>query len=266
VTLKIPDIETLISNHKAFDDFVYTPVREAVIELHRRWEDKTIITPIEIPSFIKDGFKAIHYMSLVTPNYGIRRYICVADALDLQPLILEQKDDKFTSNNDWKHALGQLPFYKNINGGGNQIIEHLNIIDFPKYDGRPLSEVLTFWKQPLTDFHQELFLKTYPGLQENIHDVSDWVHSFGSTPREYYPAFLSLIIKHGIQLENFMLGRKELWFTKEVFLPAFIEIYKKTGLKPLIVALEPTEIEGDKFWLSHPINDKHWVIKKMIQY
>lgn len=261
----IPDIETLISDHKAFDSFVYTPVREAIIELRRRWNDPKIKVSIEIPEFAKEGFKAINYISLITSNYEIRRFINVADALDLKPLILEQTKDKFTSNNEWKHGLGQVRFFRKLNGKGEAIIESINVIDFPKYDGKYLPDVQTFWGQSLTDFHHELFLKTFPKLSGTIHDVSEWIHSFGKTPREYYPTFLTLLIKHGIQFENFMLSEKEMWFTREVFLPAFIEVYKKTGLKPLIVALEPTEIEGDKFWISHPIEDMQWLKEKMIQ-
>lgn len=261
---EIPDINILTSDHEAFNNFVYTPVTEAVIELKRRWNDSSIKIDVPIPEILKDGFGAILYVSLITPNYQIRRYVTIADAIDFKPVIFEQLKDKFTSNNDWKHSLGQLNFFTKVDINGDNIIDHINVIDFPMFDGKPLHEVRTYWGQPLIDFQHEMFLKTFPKLESNIVDVSDWVHSFGENPKDYYPAFLSLLIKHGIQFENFMLDRKELWFTKEIFLPAFIEVYKKTGLKPLIVALEPTEIEGSKFWISHPLEEKEWVKGKMI--
>ncbi len=47
-------------------------------------------------------------------------------------------------------------------------------------------------------------------------------------------------------------NKNELLFIKNIFLPAFLKIYRETTYKPLIVALEPTEIEGDRFWLCHP--------------
>ena len=52
-----------------------------------------------------------------------------------------------------------------------------------------------------------------------------------------------------------------LLFTKTVFLPAFIAVYKEFGVKPLIVALEPTEIETDIFWMSHPYPHKRLLTK-----
>ena len=117
----------------------------------------------------------------------------------------------------------------------------------------------------MIEFHHEIFFRSFPQLtkEKNIFDVSDWIRKHGETPREYYRTFLSLLVKHAIQLENFMLDERELSFTKEIFLPAFIEVYKETGVKPLIVALEPTEIEGDKFWTSYPYQDRSYVEEKL---
>ena len=60
-----------------------------------------------------------------------------------------------------------------------------------------------------------------------------------------------------------MLDVKELSFTKEVFLPAFIEVIRITGVKPLIVALSPTDIEGDNFWMCHPHESEIHVKEKL---
>ena len=69
-------------------------------------------------------------------------------------------------------------------------------------------------------------------------------------------SFLGLFLQNAILFENFILDYKELEFTKEVFLPAFIEIYKRFGIKPLIVALEPTNLEWEIFWMCHPFESK----------
>jgi hypothetical protein len=71
-------------------------------------------------------------------------------------------------------------------------------------------------------------------------------------PKEYYKAFMSLLVNHGVLFENYYLNEKEHAFTKKVFLPAFIEVYEKTGYKPMIVSIEPTDNEGDQYWYSHP--------------
>ncbi len=254
----IPNIDTLISDRKAFDDFVYTPVREAVIELERRWNDPSVQVSVDVPDCLKNGFRALLYVCVITPNYQISRYVGVADALDYEPLIFEQTEDKFTSNNEWKHALGKLRFFTGRDKSGRCHVEHLNVIDFNKANGKQIPEVKTFWGQPLVDFHHELFFKAFPQLnpEKHIFEASSWFRNNGGVPQEYYKSFLSLLVKHAIQFENFMLEEKEICFTKEVFLPAFIDVYKKTGLKPLIVALEPTEIEGDEFWISYPYQEK----------
>jgi hypothetical protein len=57
---------------------------------------------------------------------------------------------------------------------------------------------------------------------------------------------------HGILFENFMLDDDEIEFTKKIVVPAFETIEKIFGVKPLIVALNPTEIEGSDFWNSYP--------------
>jgi len=262
---EIPDIDTLVSDRKAFDAFVYTPVKEAIVELKRRWNDPSIKDPDSVPEILKDGFRAIQYVALISPNYQISRYICVADALDLEPLIFEQTKDKFTSNNDWKHSLGKLRLFTGMDKKGKSHVEHLNVIDFNLANGNPIHTLKTFSGQSLVDFHHDIFFEKFPHLnkEKHIFEASDWLKKHGETPQEYYKSFLSLLIKHSIQLENFMLDEKELWFTKEIFLPAFIDVYKKYGVKPLIVALEPTTIEGDEFWISYPYKEKSNLLEKI---
>lgn len=252
------DIDKLVSDRAAFDAFVYTPVKEALSELNRRWKDKSVQAPKKVPAVFKDGFKAVQAVCVVTPNYQIRRFVAVADAADLTPLIFSQFNDKFTSNNSWKHSLGKLHFFFGMNKKNEAMIERVSILDFNKSNGKALSTVKTNWGENLVDFHHKMFFDAFPHLSEkkSVFDASDWIIKRGKCPHKYYRDFLSLLIKHGVQFENFMLDEKELSFTKEVFLPAFIDIYKKTGLKPLIVALEPTETEGDKFWVSYPSADK----------
>jgi hypothetical protein len=60
-----------------------------------------------------------------------------------------------------------------------------------------------------------------------------------------------------------MLDVKELTFTKEVFLPAFLRIFNETGKKPMIIALEPTEIESEVFWMCHPAETMSLVEDKL---
>jgi hypothetical protein len=255
-------IDTLMANRALFDQFVYTSQDEAVLELKRRVSDETIPDPKNLPNVCKDGMKAILYVSVITPNQQIIKYIDMAREMNIEPLIFEQVGDKFTSNNEWKYFLGKLSLFVRRSRDGAPQFEHLNIIDFNTSNGKKISEVKTFWNESLVDFHHRIFFEKFPNLTaQNIFEASDWFHQCGTTPREYYVAFMSLLIKHGIQFENFYLNEKENFFTREIFLPAFMTVYEQTGLKPLIVALEPEDSEGDEFWYSHDMIVKDIVVK-----
>lgn len=251
----IPDIATLISDRELFKSFVYTPLWEAVEELKKRWEDGKNHLPKSIPRNVENGFNAIYSVCTVTPNYEVMRFMWASDAFGLKPVIFERKYDKFVpQNNPWKYSLGRVGVHEKADKNGKAIIKFKSIVDFNKYSGKPISEVKTLWDQPIVDFHHELFLSRFPSFQEseNIFDNSEWFIEVGGTTRAYYDALLSLTIRHGILFDNFLLDRKEGAFTRDVFLPAFLDVYKNSGMKPLIVALEPNDLEGDVFWLSHP--------------
>lgn len=95
-----------------------------------------------------------------------------------------------------------------------------------------------------------------------IFDASSWFRSQGTTASEYYLAFLLLFVRHGILFENFLLDRRELSFTENVVLPTLAAIRNELGLKPLIVALEPTEVEEDRYWKCYPNELRTYVEEK----
>jgi len=112
----------------------------------------------------------------------------------------------------------------------------------------------------MTDFHHELFNARFPKFKNSIFDESKWYWKMGKCKTVLQTLF-TFFIKHGILFENFLLDSKELSFSRDVFLPAFLQIEEETGLKPLIVALEPTEIEEDIFWMCYPLNIKKSLAK-----
>ncbi len=256
------DLERLIEDRAAFNDFVYTPVEEALEELGRRWKDPAIPDLSFVPPSMQKGFTGVLFRQLVTSNYEVRRFVSILDSLNLEMLFWEYLEDKFTSNNEWKHSLGRLLFYKGKSASGDPIIEAKTIVDFAHFDGAKLSSVETLWGQNLVEFHHEFIEKRFRNVHHTFFDASTWCKENGGGSEGYYRPYLSLFIKYGILFENFMLDSKEIAFTRKVFLPAFIEVYKKTGHKPLVVSLEPTDIEGDRFWLCHPYEDKEFVLEK----
>jgi len=261
-TLPPTDIDATLSNREIFNALVYTPWDEALKELERRQNDPALDAYLErtlpngIPEAMRGKKSMVLFRNVATSNYEIHRFIIAADSLSgLKPLILEYTQDKFNDRNEAKYFLGKLCFHKGMNKNGEAVWESIRIMDFNASNNVPLNEVKTLWGQTLVDFHHELFERSFPRQTDRVVDVSEWVRSFGGRAKDYYKPFFSLFLRGGILFENYLLDSKEGPFTKEVILPALTEIMQETGLKPLIVALEPTHIEGDQFWYAHPLRD-----------
>jgi hypothetical protein len=259
-----------MSDRKLFDETIYTSLPEALTELDRRRGNIEIEKKVKVllkndnPEPFNSGPKAVIFRQLSTPNYEIRRFFSIVNAIEaLEPLFWEYHHDKFTSNNEWKHSLGKLFFYHGKGKKDGSKIEAVKIIDFNSSNGKKIKDVQTLWGQSLIDFHHQFFNETFRTGIDSFFDATEWFHRQGGTAAKYYEPFLSLFIRHGILFENFMLDAKEADFTEKVFLPAFISVWKKTGYKPIIVSLEPTDIEGDQFWMCHPGEHKEMIVQKL---
>ena len=264
-------IEFLCNNKRDFDKLIYTPVEEAVNELKLRQANNALedytrrILGDDIPEIIKCRKSMVLFRHVATLNYEIRRFLIGADALsdDLKPIIFEYLSDSFNNRNAWKFSLGKISLHKGLDKNKKQIFECKNIIDMNSSNNKPLHSVVTHWKQPLVDFHHEIFSRGFPHLKDNVFDLSTWLHKFGDNPKDFYKPFFTLFLKHGILFENYLFNKEEALFTKTVILPIILEISKESGVKPLIVALEPTEIEDDPFWMSHPHHEKEFIESRM---
>lgn len=258
-------INKAVSSQKEFSETVYTSLNNALEELEIREKDSSLDEKLssfiksEIPPIMRDGKRAVFFRQVMTPNFETWRFIGISDSTNLKLTLWEFHDDKFTSNNLMKCRLGKMSFHHGIQKDGQHKRSYKNIIDFHLSDGKKIKDVNTLWGQKLTDFHRDLFRNIFPGIENNFFDASEWLKNNGATADKYYIAVLSLFIKHGILFENFTLNGKELDFVKNIFLPAFFEVWEKTGKKPLIVDLSPTTIEGDTFWLSHPAAYQQYV-------
>jgi hypothetical protein len=252
-------IDDLVADREAFNEFVYTPISQALKELRERQNNKEIQQPDDLPDPVKKGAKAVLFRQLMTPNHEVLRFLGVVDALGIDPLLFEYLDDKFTSNNDWKYYLGRKAYFKGMNSINQPMIDCVSIVDFAKFDGKKIRDVQTLWGEPLVDFHHRVLHSKSPLYSNLIYDGSEWLKEKGEGAKDYYKRFLQFFIKNGILFENFLLDDKEKKFNSEVFLPAFIAVYKMYGVKPLIAPLEPTEIEGSDFWMYHPYEHKIFV-------
>lgn len=250
-------LSELVSDNEKFNSFIYTPFEEAVLEIKERWADKELEKKVyeylngDIPEPVLEAPRAVLFRQLCTPNYELSYFLNKIKGSSCDPLIFEYLNDKFTEKNPIKFALGQLIFQEEIKGSSNIIPKE--VIDLQKNEGRKINEIVTKWGQPLVSFHHELLDAIYPGENNYLYDASDWFFRAGKYAREYYLKYISLFIRNGILFENFILSGEELNFTKEIFLPAFIDMWKKTGKKPLIVSLLPLESQNEAFWSNYSL-------------
>lgn len=252
------DIEKLICNRDEFNSFVYTPLREALNELKNRENDKELSRKIaeilgkDIPEILTTGKKkAVLFRQIATPNYEIRRFINLIDAIDeLDPLFGEYRDDVFFSLNEQKKYWGKIMYFESP----DIMKSHTKIIDFKLAEGKKISEIKTLGGQLLIDFHHNLFNETFIPIKKEVFlNISSWLNDHGKKAKNYYKPILFWFLQHAVLFENFVLtDEKELQFVKNIFLPAFIDVYIETGHKPLIVNLLPTEIEDKTFWYCYP--------------
>lgn len=251
-------IDELVLDHQKFDDYVYMSIQQAINELDKRQDNKIIdeylkkLSLTKIPDILCRKKSLVLFRNVATLNYETIRFIILSDALeDFHPVIFEYTNDQFNNRNENKFALGKISLYKGENKKRESLFENKIIINVNNSNNTPIKSITTLMGEHLVDFHHKKFFDRFPFMHDKVVDLSDWLHDNGQTAKVYYKSFLSLFLKHGILLENFFPQNKESLFTKTVVLPAIIEIEKETGLKPIIVALAPTKIEEDKFWLSH---------------
>jgi len=254
----IGDYDEIMSDRNIFNQVVYTPLSDALRLLEERQKDPDLVSKIEkllkggVPRILRDKKCGIMARQLATPNNENRMFISLASDNNLHPVFVEYFEDKFTSNNKYKHSLGQIHVQNKFDKNGNDCVEKINIIDFHKYDGKKLGEVNTLWGESLVNFHKKLF------NLHNINEISffneiDWYEKNGETVEEFYINFFILVTCFGILFENFLIlkDNDEGDFTKMVVLPALDKAIKLTGLKPLIVPIEALDLEIDDFWYHH---------------
>lgn len=267
----IGDYSKIVSDRNIFNQIVYTPLSEALRLLEERRKDPELVAKVGnilnggIPSVFKIQDKcAVQFRQITTLNNEGKHFIKIAKENNLRPIFFEYLDDKFTSNNEFKHSLGILHVQSLINKNGSFPIEKITIVDFNEYNGKKLRDVKTLWGEPLIDFHRKLFtLNDYKLEDFYFFDASFWFKNNGEKAIDYYANFLLLFVCSGILFENFLISKdSEGDFSKDVILPAIEKVINLTGVKPLIVPLEPLDIENDKHWISYSQKIKTLIPKK----
>lgn len=268
--MEIPfDYNKIMSDRELFNKTVYTPLSEAVKILEERQKDKELVKKIEdllggdIPEPLRklDRY-GINSKQVATPNHDTIWFLKLCEQYDLKSFFYEYLDDKFVSNNSFKHSLGQIRINNGQNKNGEYNLEKITIVDFNKYNGKSLKDVFTLSNKPLIQTHREIFSFLKLNLDNYIFfDGSDWLKKQGGDAKIYYKKDILLYICHGILFENFILSGEDKKFSEEILLPAIENCIKLTGLKPLIVPIPPMDIEEEEFWISYNYKVKEFLIK-----
>lgn len=256
----MPEIEHILENRELFHKYMYTDFNAALEELAARKSDPALqqilekYFPYGIPVQFSNGPRSVLFRQLATPNFEIRRFLFLTSFAAPKPLLWEYHSDKFTSHNPMKKHLGKLPIITGYAKSGVQQTEYQTIIDFNSYNGAAISDIKTLWGESLVDVHHRLFeISNTVFSEDTFFDASEWFKKLGGQAKDYYLHYLALFLSNAILFENFIIeDEHEKEFLKNVILPAIEILHNETGYKPLIVALEPTEIEGDLFWYSYP--------------
>lgn len=256
---KFSDKDKIMSDKNLFYNSIYTKLSDAINILEKRSKNQELKTKVEnflegnIPNVLKENPNcAVQFRQIATPNHDTRHFLSICEEFGLTPVFFEYLDDKFTSNNEFKHSLAQLRLQKGVNKNDEFHIEKVTIVDFNQHTGKKMKEVTTTWDESLIDFHHRLFNVCELSTQSAcFYDASKWFKENGNQAIDYYTNFLMLFVCHGILFENFLMENTEGEFSKEVVLPALEKIEEITGEKPLIVPIPPMDIEMDTHWISY---------------
>jgi hypothetical protein len=255
------DLNSLVASRERFGNFVYSSLDEVLDTWRRRQggrfsgvRNETAIGA-KVPSVLL-GAKPVGvlFRHVGTPNYETRRVLRLCEERNIRLVIWEYSHDLFVTENRDKYALGRMGFYAGLGRNGGRRLEYVRVFDVEEMNRRQLRDIKTYRGENLFDFHHRLLQEECPELDsDTLVDGSQWFADHGGTARNYYPAFVSLFLRHAFLFETFVLqDEAERDFTRDVFLPVFQTLIETTGIRPMIVPAEREDWEGDDFWHLYP--------------
>jgi len=243
-------VESLLNN-------IYTPLEDAVLEIEKRKNDPELKNKIskylqhDIPVHFQ-GDEPIFYLSrfLATPNLETLHVYEISQKYPYSLVIGEDTKGLLTPANELKRALAKLPVSKGVSKNNSEIFEYFTIVDFTASQGKAFDTIETTFNESLIEFHNSLFKKAK--LHNVIRaDETDWVdRNFRGDIFQQYKRMLALLCVHGIMLESYPASEHS--FLREIVYPAFIEIEKEFGVRPLMVEHITEEQEEERNWNSYP--------------
>lgn len=248
----------------------YTPLDEAVEELHRRRKSpglqEKVRNELKLPTELEVLFERPHlvmFRQVLTPLTETLLFFELAQKYNLTPFVIEYYEDKFVSSgNQFKRGLGKLPIHQFTSPGGRDVFEYKTIVDFNLHVGHPIKSVLTIHGESLISLHHQLFFaaaKVKPIVISR--DGSQWFKQFENSG-EYYQHFLKLFIRDNILFETFITNESERQFADAVVIPALRHIEHDFSIKPLISEIISDTQHQDVYWDCYPKEVADILLKK----
>ncbi len=230
---------------------LYTPLDEAVAELNARQSDERLRAMIADfhrtypPTFMEGGPYACLSRQIITGDNEISRFLELSATTGLSPLGMSFTQDRFVAQNPDKKCLALLPFWVKHQERMLHIVGKLD-------EGGAIGNIICRNGMSLVEFHRHLLEHRHPGFSGCVRDVSDWAKSVSGSHFDYVP-LLALFVTGGILFENFRTDdEEELAFTHGRTIPAFEEVERMFGVRPLIVRLFTDEEVADPKWWRYP--------------
>lgn len=248
----------LMNNKTHFDSYIYTSPDKLNDEFNRRNADSSLIEYIhnilnfDTPPTLKGISKSILFRNVASPSYETILFFEQSKKLGLDPYIFEYTEDLFNDRNESKYFFGKLRLIKGTNKHGEHISEGVVIINFNESNNKKISSLHTRWGENFVDFHHRIFNDYVQEFKAHYIDISDWLHLYGSSAKDYYKPFLALFLQNSVLFENLYVNEDERDFIEKIILPSFLEIENESGYKPLIIPLAPLETAIDVYWCSYP--------------
>ncbi len=242
---------------------IYTPIEEAGEIIRKRWADIDLRKRVEeklngdMPEILNDGPHGLIWRCICTPDGEFERFLDLCKKAHIEPVAFENSQDKFYSGNFTKYGLTNLTFSKGVNRNNIHFVVKERIINFNDSGSKRMRDINTLWGENLVDFHHFFLQTIFPIMKDKITDVSEWMKRNGGTPRKYYFSILSFAICHTVYFDDYDLIESESNFISENILPAFKEVEKYFGIKPIIVRIsEVGEHERDPNWWCYSKESK----------
>jgi len=231
---------------------IYTSLEDAKKEIWRRWNDKELRKKVEdflggdIPEPFRKEPRAVLFREPMTPDGELAYFLKLSKTLKLKPLGWEYLDDKFTTRNEDKVCLGKMHFSRGLDKNGNPIVYYKKIIDLPDSENKKFKEIKTLWGENFIDFHHRILNENFGKIE--LFDASKWLKLKGGKALKYYVNYLSIFICGGILFENFVINEDTMDFYQKIVRPALDKLFKKFGIKPLIIKLMPPGRNNNDSW------------------